>query len=325
MVESEDQKTLVPFNLDYILSHVPELKKLDVRLDSFSFDTPIDSSDIQPQHWTQIGEIITERYSAYDGFVILHGSNTLAYTASALSFMLDGLHKPVILTGSQLPIGMIRTDARENLITAVEIAAKRLDGKPVVTEVAVFFEDMLYRGNRIKKQSTEAFEAFFSPNYPILASAGVSISFDHTELFRSEAKELRLMNGFDENVAVLTLFPGMSPKLVKSVLESVHLRGLILLTFGAGNGPSAPWFVDLIRESVAKGLVIVNVTQCTMGEVEQGKYKTSMGLLKAGVVSGGDMTFEAAITKLMFLLSQSEDGDWVKKQMGTNLRGEITV
>ena len=175
MVESEDQKTLVPFNLDYILSHVPELKKLDVRLDSFSFDTPIDSSDIQPQHWTQIGEIITERYSAYDGFVILHGSDTLAYTASALSFMLDGLHKPVILTGSQLPIGMIRTDARENLITAVEIAAKRLDGKPVVTEVAVFFEDMLYRGNRIKKQSTEAFEAFFSPNYPILASAGVSI------------------------------------------------------------------------------------------------------------------------------------------------------
>jgi L-asparaginase len=325
MVESEDQKTLVPFNLDHILSHVPELKKLDVKLDSFSFDVPIDSSDIQPKHWTQLGEIITDRYDEFDGFVILHGSDTLAYTASALSYMLDGLHKPVIITGSQLPIGMIRTDARENLITAVEIATKTLNGKPVVTEVAVFFEDMLYRGNRIKKQSTEAFEAFFSPNYPILASAGVSIGFDYPELFQSETKDLKLVTGFDEHVAVLTLFPGISPQLVKSVLESVHVRGLILLTFGAGNGPSAPWFVDLIRDGVARGMVIVNVTQCTMGEVEQGKYKTSMGLLKAGVVSGGDLTFEAAITKLMFLLAQSEDEDWVKQQMGTDLRGEITA
>ncbi len=325
MVESEDQKTLVPFNLDFILAYVPELNKLDAKLDSYSFEKPIDSSDIQPTDWTRIGNVINENYKSYDGFVLLHGSDTLAYTASALSFMLEGLRKPVILTGSQLPIGMIRTDARENLITAVEIATQTINDEPAVQEVAVFFEDLLYRGNRIKKLSTEAFEAFFSPNYPVLAEAGVSINFNHSELWASTAHDFKLNDGFDQQVVVLTLFPGISESLIKSVLEKNTLKGLILMTFGAGNGPSKSWFLDIIKSAVERGLVIVNVTQCAMGQVEQGKYETSVGLLNSGVVRGGDMTFEAAITKLMFLLGQSEDSQWVKEQMATNLRGEIST
>ena len=325
MVESEDQKTLVPFNLDHILSQVPELKKLDVQLDSHSFERPIDSSDINPQHWSKLGEIISNRYDNYDGFVILHGSDTLAYTASALSYMFPGLNKPVILTGSQLPIGMIRTDARENLITAVEIASMQINDEAIVQEVAVFFEDMLYRGNRIKKLSTEAFEAFFSPNYPVLAEAGVSINFDYSELLPKSEQPFRLQDGFDNRVVVLTLFPGISEDLVKNVLSHTDIKGLVLLTFGAGNGPSAPWLIEHLEDSIAKGLVVVNVTQCAMGQVEQGKYETSLGLLNAGVISGGDMTMEAAITKLMFLLAQNDDSHWVREQMVTNLRGELST
>ncbi|MEX2595994.1 MAG: asparaginase [Salibacteraceae bacterium] len=325
MIESEDRQNLVPFNLEQVLEKVPELKKIDARLDSISFENPIDSSDMQPEHWNSIALLIEERYEMYDGFVVLHGSDTLAYTASALSFMFDGLSKPVILTGSQLPIGMIRTDARENLITAVEFAARTLHEEPVIQEVAVYFEDLLYRGNRTKKYSTEAFDAFISPNYPVLGEAGVNLNFDYEELYRSDADEFKVVYGFDNRVAVLTLFPGISEHLIRSVLSNPELRGIVMMTFGSGNAPTQQWFLNAVSEAVDRGLVIVNVTQCAKGKVEQGKYETSVGLLNCGVVSCGDMTVEATLTKMMFLLGQSGDSDWVRDKMATNLRGELSV
>ncbi len=325
MIESEDRQTLVPFNLKHVLEQVPELKKLDASLDSISFDEPLDSSDIEPEHWMAIAEMVRQNYEKYDGFVILHGSDTLAYTASALSFMFSGLAKPVILTGSQLPIGMIRTDARENLITAVEFATLRMNDEPVLQEVAIYFEDMLYRGNRTKKFSTEAFDAFISPNYPALAKAGVNLNFDFNELYRAEEEEFGLNKGFDSRIAVLTLFPGITQQLVELVLSNALLRGIILLTFGSGNAPRHPWLIRAIEQAVERGVVMVNVTQCAKGNVEQGKYETSVGLLKAGVVSCGDMTLEATLTKLMFLLGQSGDSAWVRDRMATNLRGELSV
>lgn len=325
MVESEDQQTLVPFDLDHILKKVPELNKLGAELDSVSFEHPIDSSDMMPEHWTRIAHYVESNYCTYDGFVILHGSDTLAYSASALSFMFDGLRKPIILTGSQLPIGRIRTDARENLITAVEFAIQKIGEEPVIQEVAVCFEDRLFRGNRIKKFSTEAFDAFISPNYPALAAAGVNLNFDHQELYRSEKSEFTLTDGFDRRVAVLTFFPGITEQLVNSVLTNDQLRGLVIMSFGAGNLPRHPWLLSAIRNAVSKGLVVVNVTQCAKGNVEQGKYETSSGLVEAGVVSCGDMTVEASLTKLMFLLAQSDEPDWVRAQMATNLKGELSI
>lgn len=325
MVQAEDPHTLVPFDLDHILEKVPELNKLGATLSAVSFEEPIDSSDMMPEHWSKIAKHIEQRYEEVDGFVILHGSDTLAYTASALSFMLGGLKKPVILTGSQLPIGMIRTDARENLVTAVEFAVQEQGGEPMIQEVAVCFENELFRGNRIKKVSTEAFDAFISPNYPVLAAAGVNLYFDHAELYRTEKHRFEVRDGFDPNVAVLTLFPGIGERLVTSVLSNPTLRGIVLMTFGAGNAPRQPWLMQSIKQAVDRGVVIVNVTQCAKGNVEQGRYETSLGLVAAGVVSGGDMTLEAAITKLMFLLGQSEDTDAVRSWMLTDLRGELSI
>jgi len=325
MIESEDRQTLVPFNLKHVLEQVPELKKLDAKLSSVSFDQPLDSSDIEPEHWMAIAEIVKQNYDEHDGFVILHGSDTLAYTASALSFMFEGLKKPVILTGSQLPIGMIRTDARENLITAVEFATLQMHDEPVLQEVAIYFEDMLYRGNRTKKFSTEACDAFISQNYPVLATAGVNLNFDFNELYRADEEAFGLSKGFDNRIAVLTLFPGITQQLVESVLENEMLRGIILLTFGSGNAPQHPWLMHSMEKAIERGVVMVNVTQCAKGNVEQGKYQTSVGLVSAGVVSCGDMTLEATLTKLMFLLGQSGDTAWVRDKMATNLRGELSV
>jgi len=325
MVESEDQQTLVPFDLKHILEKVPEMNKLGATLDSMSFEHPIDSSDMMPEHWTMIANQVQANYEDYDGFVILHGSDTLAYTASALSFMFEGLQKPVIITGSQLPIGMIRTDARENLITAVEFAIQKIKDEPVIQEVAVCFEDQLFRGNRTKKFSTEAFDAFISPNYPELALAGVNLNFNHQELFRSEKAAFHLTDGFDRRVAVLTFFPGITEQLVTTVLSNIELRGIALMTFGSGNLPQHDWLLKAIGEAVERGVVMVNVTQCAKGNVEQGKYETSTGLVEAGVVSCGDMTLEATLTKLMFLLGQSDDPQWVRDQMATNLKGELSI
>lgn len=325
MVESADRKTLVPFDLAHVLEQVPELKKLNAELHSYSFEKPIDSSDMQPEHWSQLASIIHENYNSHDGFVILHGSDTLAYTASALSYMLNGLDKPVILTGSQLPIGMIRTDARENLITAVEIATLRVNDEPVVQEVAIYFEYKLYRGNRTKKISTDAFEAFDSPNYPVLAEAGVNINFNHAALFRKKLDQFSLTDGFDNRVATLFLFPGMSENHVSNVLNTPDLRAVIIVTFGAGNASQQSWFLKQISDAIDRGIIVINMTQCSKGHVEQGKYETSTALLKLGVISGGDMTFEGAITKLMLLLAQSDDKAWVIDQFVTNISGELSV
>jgi L-asparaginase len=325
MIESEDRKTLVPFDLSNILDQVPELKKLNVKLDSESFEKPIDSSDMQPKDWARMAQIIERHYDRYDGFVILHGSDTLAYSASALSFMLEGLKKPVILTGSQLPIGMIRTDARENLITAVEMAAMQENGAPVIQEVAIYFEYKLYRGNRTCKVSAEAFEAFSSPNYPLLAEAGVHIAVNHNRLFKSTQDAFKMHSKLDASVGVLTLFPGMSEEQLLAQLGSKNQRALIFQTFGSGNASQQPWFLKALKTAIENGLIVLNVTQCMKGKVEQGKYATSKALLDMGVIGGSDLTLEAAITKMMFLLGQSADTNWIKTQLIANIRGELSV
>ena len=325
MVEAEDRKTLVPFNLSHILDQVPELKKLDVKLDSASFEKPIDSSDMQPEHWLQMARIIEENYLKYDGFVILHGSDTLAYSASALSFMLDGMRKPVILTGSQLPIGMIRTDARENLITAVEMAALTKNGEPVIQEVAIYFEYKLYRGNRTTKVSAEAFEAFSSPNYPLLAEAGVHIEVNYARLFRPKSEQFDVHHNLDASVGVLTLFPGISEEQLLAQIGTENQRALVLQSFGSGNASQQPWFLEALKSAIDNGLIVLNITQCMKGKVEQGKYATSQALLEMGVIGGSDLTLEAAITKLMVLLGHSDDPVWIKAHLNSNIRGEMSI
>lgn len=324
MVESEDMKTLVPFNLDHIMELIPELGKLHLELESYSFPEPIDSSDMHPDHWCQLTEIIASKYADMDGFLILHGSDTLAYTASALSFALAGLKKPVILTGSQLPIGMIRTDARENFITAVELAGMHKNDEPVIQEVAIYFEYKLYRGNRTMKVSAEAFEAFESPNYPVLAEAGVHIDVNTKNLWRSPFDLFTAKPKFDPNIGVLTLFPGIQKQQVEAVLNVEGQKAVILQTFGSGNATRQPWFIKSLENAIGRGLIILNISQCDKGSVEQGKYQTSAALKRIGVIGGGDLTLEAGITKLMFLLAHELDMDQLKTELTSNLRGELT-
>ena len=325
MVEDVETGALHPINFDQLQVEIPELKKFDCNINVKSLLTPIDSSNMNVQVWKELLQIIESSYEKFDGFVIMHGSDTMAYTASAISFLLENVNKPIIFTGSQLPIGKIRTDGKENLITAIDIAAAKENGKPIVPEVALYFEYSLYRANRTTKVSAENFEAFQSPNYPLLAEAGVHIKYNRFAIRKWEDKKVIARKNINDQVASVKIFPGLRRDVFQAIANLPNLRGLILETFGSGNVPSDSWFSEEILRLNERGVIVLNITQCTTGSVIQGKYETGVHLENAGVISGKDMTFEAAITKMMYLLSCDELSiDEQKSYVDKNLRGEIS-
>lgn len=324
MVYDTKSKSLVPFDFDQILVNVPELQRLEFELTTLTLPKPIDSSNIKPETWIELARIVKNNFEDYDAFVILHGTDTMAYTASALSFLLENLSKPVILTGAQLPIGIARTDARENLITALEIASSQINGRPVVPEVAVYFNSYLLRGNRAKKKESSQFNAFRSENYPALAEVGVTIDFNFPFIlpFRPDLP-LILHEKLEEQVVILKLFPGINQQIIHNILTTNGLRGVVLETYGAGNAPSDDWFLEELHQATKNGVVIFNVSQCDGGRVLQGHYQTSSKLKAIGISSGSDITTEAAITKMMFLLGQETEPERVKYRLENNICGEM--
>lgn len=327
MVTNPTTGALEAFDWEHISQYVPELQRFHYHIDCLTFGPPIDSSDIEPHHWARMVELVSDHYNHYDGFVLLHGTDTMAFTASALSFMLEGLGKPVVITGSQLPIGQLRTDGKENLLTAIEIAAaQQADGRPVVPEVCIFFESQLMRGNRTTKINAEGFNAFRSYNYPALAEAGIHIRFKEQQILqRSPSRPFRPHYLLDTNIVILTLFPGIRPEVVDAVLSAPGLRGVVLKTYGAGNAPQRPWFIERVRAAVARGIVVVNSTQCSKGAVDMGRYESSRLLIEAGVINGHDMTLECVVTKLMFLLGHDLPAERIQQLMSTSLAGEVSV
>jgi L-asparaginase len=320
-------KALEPFDFEHLLHQVPELKQFDTEISTFQFPSPIDSSDMSPLRWTDLSHVIADNYDNYDGFVVLHGTDTMAYTASALSYMLENLTKPVIFTGSQLPIGQLRTDGKENLITSIEIAsARRQDGKAVMPEVGIYFNGHLLRGNRTTKQSADEFDAFASFNYPHLADAGVNITY-HDEYIRKPdfTKPMTPHFRLDNNVIIFSLFPGIREDLIRHIISTPNLKSIVMRTFGSGNAPQSQWLISALKEATHRGKVVINISQCMQGKVEMGRYDTGYQLKEAGVISGYDSTVESAVTKLMFLQSHYDDPEQIRKYMQRSIRGEITI
>lgn len=326
MVYDKESNHLIPFNFENILKKMPELRQFECELTVFSFPKLIDSSNVQPDFWIELAQIICENYENYDGFVVLHGTDTMAYSASALSFLLDGLAKPVIFTGAQLPIGAIRNDARRNLVTSIQIASTKTNGQAIVPEVCIFFNHVLLRGNRSRKVESTHFDAFHSENYPALAKVGIHIDYNTTAISRPPTGQLlKYYNLMSQNVVILKLFPGITKRVLESILAIQDLKGLVLETYGSGNAPTDKWFIDLLAKVVEQDILIYNVSQCIGGKVIQGRYETSKELQEIGVIGGSDITSEAAITKLMFLLGQNLPISTIKSQLNTSLRGEMAL
>ena len=325
MVKNPNTGALIAFDFDSILNKIPELRLLDCQIETISFDEPIDSSNMNPEYWADIAAVIGDNYHDFDGFVVLHGSDTMSYSASALSFMLENLAKPVIFTGSQLPIGDLRTDAKENMITSIQMASLQKDGEPVIREVGLYFEYKLYRGNRTTKINAEHFQAFESLNYPNLAESGVHLNVNDEYLWRTEEESgLIVRTKMNKSVGILKLFPGISKPYIASIINSKALKGLVLETYGSGNATTEDWFIDLMKGAIDNGLHVVNVTQCSGGSVIMGQYETSSQLKSIGVISGKDITTEAAITKLMYLLGEGVNATDFKEIYETPLRGEMS-